>query len=101
MLTRIEIDGFKTFRDFALDVPPFLVVLGRNASGKSNLFDAIQFLRASRSRISRVRWLRADALPDPEAPDAEWGAEDEGVSPYQIVSDSEVAEFEVRNGLAA
>lgn len=47
MLTRLEIDGFKTFRDFTLDVPPFLVVLGRNASGKSNLFDAIQFLRAS------------------------------------------------------
>ncbi|WP_213454191.1 AAA family ATPase [Rhizomonospora bruguierae] len=45
MLTRIEIDGFKTFRDFALDVPPFLVVLGRNAAGKSNLFDALQFLR--------------------------------------------------------
>jgi predicted ATPase len=56
---------------------------------------------AARSRISRVRWLRADALPDPGAPDAEWGAEDEGVSPHQIVSDSEVAEFEVRNGLAA
>lgn len=45
MLTRIEIDGFKTFRDFALDLPPFLVVLGRNAAGKSNLFDALQLLR--------------------------------------------------------
>lgn len=45
MLTRLEIDGFKTFADFAIDVPPFLAVLGPNASGKSNLFDAIQFLR--------------------------------------------------------
>ncbi|MDG4767322.1 AAA family ATPase [Solwaraspora sp. WMMD406] len=44
MLTRIEIDGFKSFRDFTLDVPPFLVIIGRNAAGKSNLFDAIQFL---------------------------------------------------------
>jgi energy-coupling factor transporter ATP-binding protein EcfA2 len=44
MLTRIEIDGFKTFQDFALDVPPFLVVIGPNAAGKSNLFDAIAFL---------------------------------------------------------
>lgn len=44
MLTRIEIDGFKTFRDFALDLPPFLVVLGRNGAGKSNLFDALRFL---------------------------------------------------------
>ncbi len=45
MLTRIEIDGFKSFASFRLDVPPFLVILGPNASGKSNLFDAIQLLR--------------------------------------------------------
>jgi predicted ATPase len=49
VLTRIEIDGFKTFKDFALDVPQFLVVLGQNASGKSNLFDALAFL----SRLAR------------------------------------------------
>ena len=45
MLTRIEIDGFKSFSGFKLDIPPFLVVLGPNASGKSNLFDAVQQLR--------------------------------------------------------
>jgi predicted ATPase len=45
MLTRIEIDGFKSFADFSLDIPPFLAIVGQNASGKSNLFDAIQFLR--------------------------------------------------------
>ncbi|RIV40618.1 AAA family ATPase [Micromonospora radicis] len=44
MLTRIEIDGFKSFRRFSLDIPPFLVIIGRNAAGKSNLFDAVQFL---------------------------------------------------------
>ncbi|WP_067505526.1 AAA family ATPase [Actinoplanes sp. TFC3] len=44
MLTRIEIDGFKSFRDFKLDIPPFLVIIGRNNAGKSNIFDAIQFL---------------------------------------------------------
>ncbi|HWS31311.1 MAG TPA: AAA family ATPase, partial [Actinoplanes sp.] len=55
MLTRIEIDGFKTFRDFALDLPPFLVVLGRNGAGKSNLFDALRFL----SRLAREPVLEA------------------------------------------
>lgn len=45
MITRIEIDGFKSFRGFGLDISPFLVLLGQNASGKSNLFDAIQLLR--------------------------------------------------------
>jgi predicted ATPase len=44
MLTRIEIDGFKTFEDFNLDLSPFTAIVGPNASGKSNLFDALRFL---------------------------------------------------------
>ncbi|MFJ9380013.1 AAA family ATPase [Streptomyces sp. NPDC101455] len=44
MITRIEIDGFKTFDHFSLDVPPFLVLLGANGSGKSNLLEAIALL---------------------------------------------------------
>lgn len=44
MLTRIEIDGFKSFQDFSLDLAPFMVILGPNATGKSNLFDAIRLL---------------------------------------------------------
>lgn len=44
MLTRIEIDGFKSFENFELALPPFVVILGQNAVGKSNLFDALRFL---------------------------------------------------------
>ncbi len=44
MLTRIEIDGFKSFEKFGMDVGPLTVILGPNASGKSNLFDAIRLL---------------------------------------------------------
>ncbi|MEV7012706.1 AAA family ATPase [Streptosporangium sp. NPDC051022] len=44
MITRIEIDGYKSFLNFALDVPPFLVLVGPNAGGKSNLFDAVGFV---------------------------------------------------------
>jgi predicted ATPase len=44
MLTRIEIDGFKTFERFSLDLEPLTAVVGPNASGKSNLFDALRFL---------------------------------------------------------
>lgn len=36
MLTRIEIDGFKSFLDFELDVPPFLALARPNSSGKLN-----------------------------------------------------------------
>lgn len=44
MITRFEIDGFKTFDDFAIDLAPFTAIVGPNASGKSNLFDAIALL---------------------------------------------------------
>jgi len=44
MLTRIEIDGFKTFERFGLDLQPLTAIDGPNASGKSNLFDALRFL---------------------------------------------------------
>lgn len=46
MLTRIEIDGFKTFDKFSLDLRPFTAIVGPNATGKSNLFDAMQLLSA-------------------------------------------------------
>ncbi|MBW8484496.1 AAA family ATPase [Actinomadura parmotrematis] len=48
MITRIEIDGFKSFLDFKLDVPPFLALVGPNSSGKSNLFDAVEYEQDAR-----------------------------------------------------
>ncbi len=44
MITRIEIDGFKSFKEFALDLAPFQVIIGPNGSGKSNLLEAIHLL---------------------------------------------------------
>lgn len=44
MITKIEIDGFKSFKDFEMEFTPLTVIAGVNASGKSNLFDALQLL---------------------------------------------------------
>jgi predicted ATPase len=44
MLTRIEIDGFKSFTNFSMEFSPLTIVAGLNASGKSNLFDALHLL---------------------------------------------------------
>jgi predicted ATPase len=44
MLTLIEINGFKTFENFKIELAPFQVIVGPNGSGKSNLFDALQLL---------------------------------------------------------
>jgi AAA15 family ATPase/GTPase len=64
MLTRIEIDGFKTFEGFGLDLGPMQVILGPNASGKSNLFDAIRLLSnlAGSDLRSSVRDLRGEPV---------------------------------------
>ena len=64
MLTRIEIDGFKSFEQFSLDVAPFTVILGPNASGKSNLFDAILLLSqlAATDLRSALKGLRGEPL---------------------------------------
>ncbi len=44
MITKIEIDGFKTFENFSMEFAPFVVIAGTNGSGKSNLFDALKLL---------------------------------------------------------
>jgi predicted ATPase len=45
MITRLEIDGFKSFEGFSLDLEPFTVLAGPNNSGKSNLLEAVILLR--------------------------------------------------------
>lgn len=45
MITKIEINGFKSFHDFKMEFTPFTVIAGTNASGKSNLFDALHLLQ--------------------------------------------------------
>ena len=63
MLTRIEIDGFKSFENFSLDLQPFTVIVGPNATGKSNLFDALRLL--SRLADTEVRSAVQDQRGEP------------------------------------
>lgn len=44
MLTRLEVDGFKNLLGFSLDLGPLTCIAGPNSVGKSNIFDAIQFV---------------------------------------------------------
>jgi predicted ATPase len=44
VIKRIRIDGYKSFNNFAVDLRPLSVIFGPNASGKSNLLDAIYLL---------------------------------------------------------
>ena len=64
MITRIEIDGFKTFDRFTLDLRPFTAVVGPNASGKSNLFDAIKFVSRLAQTDIREAMLELRGRPE-------------------------------------
>lgn len=59
MLTKIEIHGFKSFYHFSLDLEPFQVIVGPNAAGKSNLFDALQLLSRLASMDIRGAFQKA------------------------------------------
>lgn len=45
MLTRLRVKGFKSLEDIEVLFGPFTCVAGVNGAGKSNLFDAILFLK--------------------------------------------------------
>ncbi len=45
MLLRLKVQGFKNLRDIDVRFGPLTCFVGRNGVGKSNIFDAIQFLR--------------------------------------------------------
>lgn len=70
MLTRLEVDGFKNLLNFEVDLGPFTCIAGVNGTGKSNVFDAIQFLSllADESLIEaaqEVRGVHGERLGDP------------------------------------
>jgi len=44
MLTRLKVSGFKNLVDVDISFGPFTCIAGANGTGKSNLFDAINFL---------------------------------------------------------
>ncbi|MCI0693827.1 AAA family ATPase [candidate division KSB1 bacterium] len=45
MLKKITLHNFKSFRDSSIEFAPLTLLLGANASGKSNFVDALRFLQ--------------------------------------------------------
>ncbi len=46
MITELRLQNWKSFSDAKLYIDPITVIIGTNASGKSNIFDALKFLGA-------------------------------------------------------
>lgn len=68
MITRLKIDGFKNLSQVEVHFGPFTCIAGGNAVGKSNLFDAIQFLSylADRPLLEAARSIRSEEAMDGE-----------------------------------
>ena len=62
MLTRLKVSGFKNLIDIDVPLGTFTCVAGANGTGKSNLFDAIQFLSAlaNQTLIDAARSVRSE-----------------------------------------
>jgi predicted ATPase len=70
MLTRLEVDGFKNLVGFDAYFGPFTCIAGENGVGKSNIFDAIEFLARSADgslmeAAQEIRSSRQDAAGEP------------------------------------
>jgi predicted ATPase len=62
MLTRLKVSGFKNLAEVDVRFGPFTCIAGVNGVGKSNLFDAIQFLSAlaDRSPTEAAQSIRSE-----------------------------------------
>ena len=62
MLTRLQVSGFKNLVDVDVRFGPFTCIAGANGTGKSNLFDAIQFMSrlASDTFVDAAASIRAE-----------------------------------------
>jgi predicted ATPase len=62
MLTRLQVSGFKNLLDVDVHFGPFTCIAGVNGAGKSNLFDAVQFLSAlgDHTLIDAAQAVRAE-----------------------------------------
>jgi predicted ATPase len=77
VLTRLEVKGFKNLADLSVDFGPFTCIAGANGAGKSNVFDAIEFLASLADQplmaaAEAVRSTREDRTAEPR--DLFWDA---------------------------
>lgn len=103
MLTRLEVSGFKNLRDVTLDLGPFTCIAGENGVGKSNVFDAIEFLSslASMSFGEASQRLRGDsAMRSGDVRDIFWNGTEPSEGEIQLAAEMLVP-AEVEDDLGA
>ncbi|MET0406577.1 MAG: AAA family ATPase [Cystobacter sp.] len=67
MLKRLRLKDFKSFVDEDVPLAPLTLLLGANASGKSNFLDALQFLHANSFDLDLEQILNGEQRASPDA----------------------------------
>ena len=94
MLKRLRLRNFKSFVDETVEFGPFTFVIGGNGAGKSNLFDALRFLRSIGEGRSVRDAIEGHALPSSFAPSVA-GIRGGGGSVVHFASDSSTFSLEL------
>lgn len=74
MLTEITFENWKSFEKASLHIDPLTVLIGTNASGKSNALDALQLLHRTASGSMLTAALQGDNALSPVRGGIEWAA---------------------------
>jgi predicted ATPase len=72
LLKRLELKNWKSFQEATLHVDPLTILIGVNASGKSNLLDALVFLTRVASGSSIFSAIQGDVSLEALRGGAEW-----------------------------
>jgi predicted ATPase len=85
MLLRLHVKGFKNLRDVEIRFGPLTCFVGPNGVGKSNIFDAIQFLRrlADDDIQTAAESVRSSAVGAFGPLDLFWGADPAGEMSFE------------------
>ncbi len=74
MIERLRLENWKSFADATLHIDPLTVLIGMNASGKSNVLDALAFLQRIASGAGITATLAGDMILPPLRGGLEWSA---------------------------
>jgi predicted ATPase len=74
MLKEVKLTDWKSFQSASLFIDPLTVVIGLNASGKSNALDALEFLHRSARGMDFATALGGDPKISPVRGGTEWAA---------------------------
>jgi len=67
MLKKLRLKDFKSFVDEEVSLAPLTLLVGANASGKSNFLDALQFLHANSFDLDLEQILNGEPRASPDA----------------------------------